>query len=140
MFTEGKYTVCLISMLHSGSLEKRPRCSGWVRVHLWVFDEQQQQQQQGKVKCEERAHQWDLFSSRKRSYSIQFSFIYMASVARGALGKPRACPPSKNRLWRKEQTEVSHSHRQQIYWFTPLTHPVFQDFFLVYETFTAPDI
>lgn len=111
VFTEGKCTVCLISMLHSGSLEKRPRCSGWVRVHLWVFNEQQQLKgNETEKSSEERTNQWGLFNWRKHAYSTQFNFIYMASVARaslGALQKPMAWPLNKNCLWKKEKAITS---------------------------------
>lgn len=91
-FPDGKYTVRFISMLPSGSLEKRLRCSGWVRVHLWVFNEQQQLEgNETEKSSEEPTNQRGSFNLGKHSYPIQFDFVYMASAARvslGALQKP----------------------------------------------------
>lgn len=135
-------------MLPSGSSEKRLRCSGWVRVHLWVFNEQQQLEgNETEKSSEEPTNQKGSFNLGKHSYPIQFNFIYMASVTRALLGawpKPRARPLNKNCLWRKGRP-LGASHRQHIYWFTLFMHPAFHDLFqhynaLFYDTFTAPDI
>lgn len=108
-------------MLHSGSWEKRPRCSEWVRVHLWVFNEQQQlkgNETESSVRTSEAGSTFLLSPAQLYFYGI-------------------ACetPDSRTKTaFDRKNRPLRVSHRQHIYWFALFMLPVFHCLFQPYNT------